>query len=312
MAAAQALSISPTFGATDWPNRSVSILLPTAAGGNTDLMARLAADHLSKAFGQPFVVQNRPSAGGVLTSQQVGSADPDGYTILFAPHATILLTPLVQKLAFEPDKLLVPVTNVGTATQVVAVKSSLPVKSLPEFFAYARANQGKLNFAVAGVHNLTHLGATMMFKRSGVELGMVAVRGESEAITSLLSGSVDFYFGNASVLLNADRQNIRVLAVGSAQRLPAEPDLPTVAETIPGFVFASWNGFFVPTGTSGEIVAKLRGAIVEMVAVPEMKQRLLGLGIVPGGQSEAEVTATFAKDRESLAEAVEASGLKKP
>ena len=290
----------------------MSILLPTAAGGNTDLMARLAAEHLSKTFGQPFVVQNRPSAGGALASGQVGSADPDGYTLLFAPNSVVLLTPLVQSIPFDPDKQLVPVTNVGTGLQVVAIKRSLPARTLPEFLAYAKANPGKLNFAIAGANNITHLGAVLMFKRAGVDLAMVSARGEPQAITDLMAGSVDFYFGNASVLLNADQDKIRILAVGAPQRLTTEPELPTVSETIPGFVFQSWNGFFVPTGTPAEIISRLRNAVAELVRTPEMKQRLLTLGIVPGGQTEAEVTAAFDKDRESFAEAVTAAGIKKP
>lgn len=295
----------------DWPNRSVSILVPTAAGGNTDIMARFAAEHLNKKLGQPFVVQNRPSAGGVLTSQQIASADPDGYTMLFAPNSMILLTPLVQPAPFDADKI-VPVTNVGTGSQVAAVKSDLPVKTLAELIAYAKANPGKLNFASAGVNNISHLGPVLMFKMAGIELVHVAGRGEPQVVTDLISGNVDFYFGNTSVLLNSDRQKIRLLAVGTGKRITAAPELPTVSETLPGFEFASWNGFFVPKGTPEPVFDKLRASIVELVNTPEMQDRLTKLGIVPGGQSAAEVAATFKKDRESFAAAVAAAGIKKP
>ena len=297
--------------AQDWPSRSVSILVPTAAGGNTDLMARLAAEHLNKKLGQPFVVQNRPSAGGVLTSQQVGTADPDGYTILFAPNSMILLTPLVQTLTFEPDKLLVPVTNVGTGSQVVAIKKSLPVTTLTEFLSYAKANPGKLNFVIAGTNNISHLGPILLFKKAGVDLAMVPGRGEPQAITELMGGNVDFYFGNASVLLNSDMEKLRILAVGTSKRIAAAPQLPTISETIPGFEFASWNGFFVPTATPEDVISKLRATIVDLVSTQEMKDRLTQVGIVPGGQSKAEVEATFKKDRESFAEAVNVAGVKK-
>ncbi len=310
--AAALLAFAGSSSASDWPGKSVSILVPTAAGGNTDLMARLAAEHLNKKFGQPFVVQNKPSAGGVLTSREVGTADPDGYTVLFAPSSMILLTPLVQALPFDPDQLLVPVTNVGTGSQVVAVKRSLPVTTLTEFLAYAKANPGKLNFATAGVNNISHLGPVLLFKRAGVELAMVATRGEPAAITDLMGGSMDFYFGNASVLLNADMTKIRILAAGTPKRLAAAPEIPTISETMPGFVFQSWNGFFVPRNTPEAMQAKLRGAIAEMVGTPEMQKRLTGLGIVPGGQSKDEVAAVFKKDRESFAEAVNAAGIKKP
>lgn len=309
-----ALAVSAPVGAQTtpdvWPSRSVSILVPTAAGGNTDIMARFAAEHLSNKLGQPFVVQNRPSAGGVLTSQQVGSADPDGYTVLFAPSSMIVLTPLVQNVPFNPDQL-VPVTNVGTGAQAVAVRKSLPVTTLAEFITYAKANAGKLNFTTGGVNNISHLGPVLLFRRAGIELVHVPARGEPQAVTDLISGSVDFYFGNTSVLLGSDLDKIRLLAVGTAQRLPGAPDLPTVAETIPGFEFASWNGFFVPKGTPDAITEKLRGTIVELVNSPTMKDRLTKLGIVPGGQTREEVAATFRKDAESFAEAVKAAGIKK-
>ncbi len=310
VAVATLASVLPA-SANDWPQRSVSILVPTAAGGNTDIMARFAAEHLNNKFGQPFVVQNRPSAGGVLTSQQVSTVDPDGYTVLFAPSSMILLTPLVQNAPFNPE-LLVPVTNVGTGAQAAAIRHSLPAKTLPEFIAYAKAHPGKLNYTTGGVNNLSHLGPVLMFRKAGIELVHVPARGEPQAITDLLSGSVDFYFGNTSVLLGSDLEKIRLLAVGSAKRLPGAPNLPTVAETIPGFEFASWNGFFVPKGTPEAVIEKMRAAIVEFVSTPAMKDKLTKLGIVPGGQSREEVAATFKKDAASFAEAVAAAGIKKP
>jgi tripartite-type tricarboxylate transporter receptor subunit TctC len=299
--------------ATDWPTRMVTILVTTAAGGNTDLMARIAADHLAARFGKPFVVENRPSAGGALASGQVASAAPDGYTILFTPHVAILLTPLVQKLNFDPETRLVPVTNVGTGSQVVAVRRSLPVNNLAEFLAYAKANPGKLNFAAAGTNNITHLGPVLLFKRAGIDVVMVPSRGEPQAIADLMAGNVDFYFGNISVLLpQRDHPAIKLLAVGAAQRLPVAPDLPTVSETVPGFVFSSWNGFLVPTGTPDDIVEKLREAVTAMVKTPEMSAHLLELGILPGGQTKEQVAEVFQNDRRKFAEAIKAAGMSPP
>ena len=305
---------SPTFafGADEWPSRQVSILVPTAAGGNTDLMARLAAEYLQTKLGKPFVVINKPSAGGVLTTEQTVNSPADGYTLLFAPSATVLLTPLVQQISVDPIKQLTPVTNVGTGSQVVAVKRSLPVSNLSEFLAYARANPGKLNYVVAGVNNISHLGPLLLFKRANVDLVMVPQRGEPQAIGDLISGEVDFYFGNASVLLQqADSEKIRILAVGTAERIAAAPQLPTISETIPGFVFGSWNGFFVASGTPEPITSRLRQAIIDMTAQPELQKRLRDLGVVSGGQTEAQVKAVFEKDRESFAAAVAAAEIKK-
>jgi tripartite-type tricarboxylate transporter receptor subunit TctC len=312
-AAVAALSFLSESSALDWPNRPVTILVPTAAGGNTDLMARMAADHLTTKFGKPFVVENKPSAGGVLTSTQLAGAAPDGYTMLFAPNSMLLLTPLVQKVSFDADKQFIPVTNVGTGSQVVAVKRELPVKTLAEFLAYAKANPGKLNFAIAGANNISHLGPVLLFKRAGVELVMVPARGEPQAITDLMSGNVDFYFGNASVLLqHANHDKVRILAVGTAGRIAAAPDLPTISETLPGFVFASWNGFFFPQGTPDEIVTALRNEVSAMAKSREVSDRLTRLGIVPGGMNKDEVAATFKNDRQNFADAVKAAGILPP
>jgi tripartite-type tricarboxylate transporter receptor subunit TctC len=299
--------------ANDWPTKPVTIYVTTAAGGNTDMMARMAADHLAAKFGKPFVVENRPSAGGAQATGAVANAAPGGYAILFTPISAVLLTPLVQKMSFDPDKSLTPVTNVGTGSQVIAVKRNLPVNNLAEFLAYAKANPGKLNFAAAGTNNLSHLAPLLLFKLAGAEVVMVPSRGEPQAISDLMSGSVDFYFGNTSVLL-AQREHpaIKLLAVGTAERVPAAPDIPTASETTPGFVFASWNGFLVPNGTPEPIIEKLRDAVTEMVKKPDVADRLNKLGIIPGGQTKEQVAAVFASDRKNYAEAVKAAGIPAP
>jgi tripartite-type tricarboxylate transporter receptor subunit TctC len=311
--AAMALLSSPARPETDWPIRQVTIIVPTSAGGNTDLMARLAAQHLAEKFGQPFVVENKPGAGGALASAQVAHATPDGYTLLFTPNSTILLTPLVQKLNFDPDEELKPVTNVGTGSQVIAVKRSLGLNTLSEFIAYAKAYPGKLNFAVAGTNNISHLAPVLLFNLTGIELVMVPSRGEPQAVSDLKTGNVDFYFGNTSVLLaQKDDPAIKLLAVGTAKRVPAAPEIPTVSETVPGFFFASWNGFMVPANTSDEVVEKLRTEVTAFVKSPEISDHLSKLGIVPGGESKEEVAATFAHDRKAFADAVKAAGISPP
>ncbi len=311
--AAMTLVSASVQAATDWPTRQVTIIVPTGAGGNTDLMARLAAQHLSTKFGHPFVVENRPGAGGAVASGQVANAAPDGYTIMFTPNSMILLTPLVQKMSFNPDKVLKPVTNVGTGSQVVAVKRSLGVKNIDEFIAYAKARPGKLNYAVAGTNNISHLAPVLLFAKTGVDLVIVPSRSEPQAISDLKAGTVDFYFGNTSVLLALkDDPEIRLIAVGTATRVAAAPDLPTVSESVPGFVFASWNGFMVPAATPDDVVDKLRNEVSAFVKTPEISERLRNLGIVPGGAAKEEVAAVFDHDRKAFAEAVKAAGIPQP
>jgi tripartite-type tricarboxylate transporter receptor subunit TctC len=313
LAGASAVILSLPVRAAEWPARPVGVIVPLAAGGNTDMMARLAAQHLTEKLGQSFIVENRPSAGGAIATGQVAAAPPDGYTMLFTPASMLLLTPLLQKLSFNPGQQLIPVTNVGTGAQVIAIRRELPARTLPEFLAYAKANPGKLNFAVAGTQNISHLAPVLLFARAGVNLVMVPAKGEAQAISDLISGQVDFYFGNAAQLLpHADNARIRLLAVGTAQRIAAAPDLPTVAETFPGLVFSSWNGFVVPAATPGEIVDALRREVIALAKSPEVAHRLTTLGIVPGGLSKEEVAAVFKADREMFAAAVQAAGVPPP
>jgi len=299
--------------AADWPDRVVTVVVPFGAGGNTDMMARLAAQDLSARFGQTFVVENHPSAGGAIGTRIVADAKPDGYTLEFAASSMVTLTPQVQKLDFDPAKALVPITNVGTGTQMIAIRRSLPAKTLPEFLAYAKANPGKLNFSVAGTQNISQLAPALLFARAGVNIVMVPARSEPEAISDLLAGNVDLYFGNSSSLLPyRDNDKIRLIAVGTAQRIPAAPDLPTVAETLPGFEFSSWNGFLAPVQTPEPIVSAIGDEVTAFVKKPETSQRLSRLGIVPGGLTKEQNEAVFRHDTKAFAAAIKAAGISPP
>jgi tripartite-type tricarboxylate transporter receptor subunit TctC len=299
--------------ASDWPVRPVTVIVPFGAGGNTDMMARLGAQRLAAKFGQSFVVENRPSAGGALGTGQVATAAPDGYTLLFSAGSNITLTPQLQKLSFDPMKQLVPITNVGTGTQMIGIKRSLPVTTLPELIAYAKANPGKLNFTVAGTQNISHLAPVLLFARAGIDLVMVPAKSEPQAISDLIAGQVDLYFGNSSSLLpHINNDKVRLLAVGTAQRIGAAPDIPAVAETLPGFEFSSWNGFSAPAGTPETIITAIRSEIAALAKTPDVAERLTRLGIIPGGMSKAEIEAVFKKDYESFAAAIKAAGITLP
>ena len=300
----------PPARADDWPTRPVTIVVPFGAGGNTDMMARLAAQDLSQKFGQNFIVENRPSPGGVIGVREVVQAQPDGYTLLFCASSMITLTPQIENLEFDPIKQLVPITNVGTGAQVMAIKRSLPATNLPEFLAYAKANPGKLNFSTAGTQNLSHFSPVRLFKETGVELVMVPARAEPQAISDLMGGVTDVYFGNASSLLPlANNDQIRLIAVSTPQRLTAVPDLPTVAETVPGFAAVSWNGFLAPAGTPANIIDALRNEVTALVKKPQIAQRLAGLGIVPGGMTGDQIEAMFRSEHETFAGVIKFLGI---
>ena len=303
-------ALSPPARADDWPTRPVTIVVPFGAGGNTDMMARLAAQDLSQKFGQNFIIENRPSPGGVLGTREVVEAEPDGYTLLFCASSMVTLTPQLEALEFDPVKQLVPITNVGTGAQVMAIKRSLPVSNLPEFLAYAKANPGKLNFTVAGTQNLSHFSPVRLFKSTGVDLVMVPARSEPQAISDLMSGVADVYFGNASALLPlAHNDQVRLIAVSTPQRLAGAPDLPTVAETVPGFEAVSWNGFLAPVGTPAPIIEAIRKEVTALVKTPEVTQRLTSLGIVPGGQTQAEIRTMFRKEHDTYAGVIKIVGV---
>jgi len=312
MVAALTLLAGPVR-ASDWPNRSVTVIVPFGAGGNTDMMARLGAQHLTAKFGQTFVIENRPSAGGALGTGLVAAAAPDGYTLLFAASSMIVLTPQVQKLNFDPMKQLVPITNMGTGTQMIAIKRDLPVKTLPEFIAYAKANPGKLNYTVAGTQNVSHLAPALLFARTGIDVVLVPAKSEPQAISDLMSGQVDLYFGNSSSLLpHIDSDKVRLIAVGTPQRIPTAPDIPAVAETLPGFEFSSWNGFLAPTGTPDAIITAIRNEVAAFAKSPEISDRLTKLGIIPGGMTAEQNDAAFKKDYESFVAAAKAAGIEPP
>jgi tripartite-type tricarboxylate transporter receptor subunit TctC len=193
---------------------------------------------------------------------------------------------------------------------MIAIKRALPAETLPQFIAYAKANPGKLNFTVAGTQNISHLAPVLLFARAGIELVMVPAKSEPQAVSDLISGQVDLYFGNSSALLpHVNNDKIRLIAVGTAQRIAAAPDIPSVAETLPGFEFSSWNGFLAPAGTPEPIITAIRNEVTALAKSPEISDRLSKLGIVPGGLPKEATEAVFKKDFESFAAAIKAAGI---
>jgi tripartite-type tricarboxylate transporter receptor subunit TctC len=297
--------------ASDWPARPVTIIVPFVAGGNTDMMARLAAERLAAKFGHPFVIENIGGAGGVIAAGQVARAAPDGYTLLFGAGSQLTLAPLVQKINYNPDKDLIPVTEFGTGPQIMGVKADLPVNTLPEFIAYAKANPGKLSYAGVGVQTVTAIAAGVLKARAGLDMTLVPYKGGVQAVGDLIAGHVDMYFGNASEMLpHLDSGKMKLLAVATSQRIPQAPNLPAVAETLPGFQFGSWNGFMVPAGTPQDVIDRLVAGSIEAVSTPSVREKLVQSGIVPGGTTPAQVAERFKADRKAFAEAVEIMGLK--
>jgi tripartite-type tricarboxylate transporter receptor subunit TctC len=300
-----------TAHAVDWPVKPVTIVVPFVAGGNTDMMARLAAERLAAKFGHPFIIENRGGAGGVTGAAHVARSAPDGYTFLFGAGSQLVLAPLVQKVPYDPDKDLVPITEFGTGPQVLGVAAGMPVNTLQEFIEYAKARPGKLTYAGVGVQTVTTIAAGVLIARSGLTMTLVPYKGGIQAVGDLIAGHVDMYFGNASEMLpHLNSGKMKLLAVATPNRIPQAPDLPAVAEFFPGFAFGSWNGFMAPGGTPKEIVDKLVEGSIEAVNTPAVKERLVQSGIVPGGTTPAQVAERFKADKQMFADAVKVMGLK--
>ena len=296
--------------AQDWPNKPVTIVVPFPAGGNTDTMARLAADYLTRTNGQNFIVENRPTAGGLVASAQVARSDPDGSTLFFASAGQLIIQPLMQKVNYDPDKDFIPVSIFGTGPFILGIRSNLPVKTMQELITFAKAQKDKLNVASAGMSSIGHLSAALFGKKAGLEFVFVPYKGGGPAMQALLNHETDIYFGNASELLqHIEGGRIRVLGVSSQKPMPQIPDVPPVATLFPTFKTSSWNGFFVPAGTPAPIVAKLEQQIVAAVKDPTIRKRLEALGIEPVGNTSKEFAATIEDDKPTYREAVEAAGL---
>jgi tripartite-type tricarboxylate transporter receptor subunit TctC len=285
--------------AQPWPSKPVKIIVPFAAGGATDVVARLLAQKLTGEWGQSVVVENRSGAGGNIGGDAVAKSPPDGNTLLMASGAIVIAGPHMYKsLPYDPMRDLVAITNVATGPQVIAVATNVPVKDLAELIAYAKANPGKLNYGSAGVGAQTHLAAENFAHAAGIELTHVPYKGESAAITDLMGGQIQLVTANLSAALSFVREGrIRALAVTSRERNPQLPDVPAVAEVLPGFENSGWFGLFAPAGTPKEIIEKIYRDSARIALSDEFRAKLAQLGMVPVANTPAEFNA--ANRRES-------------
>ncbi|MGD0026414.1 MAG: tripartite tricarboxylate transporter substrate binding protein, partial [Xanthobacteraceae bacterium] len=282
-AAAISLAASSVISrAADWPNRRATIIVPYAAGGLSDLLARLCGQILSEKFGQPFIVENRPGGGGIVAALTVANAAPDGYTLLLSPPGPIVIVPMIETVTYDPDRFA-PISTVEHAPLLFAIKSSLPVKTLADFIAYAKANPGKLNYSSGGIGAVTHLLAALFASRAGLDIVHVPYKGTIQAIFALLSSEVDMFFSTSSEMipyLSDDR--IRILATSSSKRLSALPEIPAIGEMFPGFSLDPWNGLLATPGTPRNIVDKIAEALISASKAPWMLDQLAKLGVLPG------------------------------
>src|SRR5712691_2175891 len=295
-----------------WPQRPVRIVVPYAAGGNSDGMARIAAQRLTDAFGETFVVENRVGANGALAADAVARSPGDGYTLLWGVTPPITINPAMAKVNYDPIKDFAPISVVGVNGFVLLVNKDFPPKSVAEFIAHVRAQPIKLAYAEGSTGSITHLTMALFLKRAGLDMTNVSYRGNAPALTDVVAGHLPTMMSNISdAIPQAAAGSVRLLAVSSAKRAPQLPDVPTVAESgFPGFNVLTWNGLMAPAGTPKEIVGKIAAEIGRAVKDPQFLARLEQYGADPLGNTPEEFTAMVASETALWAETVRSLGLK--
>jgi tripartite-type tricarboxylate transporter receptor subunit TctC len=270
-------------GAQAWPNRVVRFIVPLAAGGPTDVIARIVAEQLSKIWNQQVVIENRGGAGTNIGTEVVARSDPDGYTALYATSSLAVNRSLYRSLGYDPIADFAPVTHLSSFSLFMFVPNSSPARSVAEFIAFAKANRGKVTLASPGTGSTPHLAGELFKRMAGIEMTHVPYRGAAPALNDLIPGRVDVYFGSGVLLENARSGQVRALAVTGAKRDPAAPELPTIAEAgLPNYEVSSWHGLFVPARTPREIVKKMNADTIAALADPAVKGKLEqgGYGVV--------------------------------
>ena len=304
-----AIASIPGASALDYPTRSVRFVVGYPAGGSTDIIARLIGQRLSERLGQQFVIENKPGAGNNIGTETVVRADPDGYTVLLVNPANYINASLYTNLKFNFIRDIAPVASFNRVPNVMTVNKEVPAKTVAEFIAYAKANPGKINMASSGNGTSVHLSGEMFMVMSDTKMQHVPYRGAAPAITDLLGGQVQVIFDNMpSIIEHVRSGSLRALAVTTAVRSPQLPDVPTVAETVPGYEASALFGMGVPKKTPPEIIDKLNKEINAVLAEPELRKRLIELGGEPLIGTPEAFGAMIAAETEKWEKVVKFSG----
>ena len=292
------------------PERPMRLIVSFAAGGSTDVTARLIAQALSERLGQPVVVENRPGAAGNIGAEAAARSAPDGHTLFMAVSGIMAANKaLYRKLPFDPERDFTPISQVAFIPNLVVVHPEVPANNLAELIAYAKANPGKLNYGSAGAGTSLHLAAPLLASRAGIEMVHVPYRGGAPAATDLLAGKIHVIASPmVEVITYVQAGKLRPLAVTTAHRSPALPEVPTVAETLPGFEVALWNGIVGPAGMPQAAVARLSTEIGSVLRTPEMRRKLAEQGSEPAPSTPEEFAAFIHAEIPRWAEIVRISG----
>jgi tripartite-type tricarboxylate transporter receptor subunit TctC len=311
-AAGAALPVfSPAVWAQAYPNRPIKLIAPFPPGGSIDLTSRLMGQWLSEKLGQQVVIENKPGAGGNVGSELAIKSPPDGYTLLTCSVANAISATLYEKINYSFANDIAPIAGISRAPNVMVVHPSVPAKTVPEFIAHAKANPGKINMASSGVGTSIHLSGELFKMLTGVKMEHVPYRGSAPMLTDLLSGQVQVAFDNMQPSIpHIKAGTLRALAVTTATRAAALPDLPPIADFVPGYEASTWNGLCAPKGTPAEIVGRLNKEINGALADEKIKARLAEMGAWPLPGSPADAAKLVADEIAKWAKVIRAANLK--
>src|SRR5262245_40975683 len=298
--------------AQSWPQRPIKMIVPFPAGGGTDFIGRLTAKHLSERLGQQVYVENRGGANGAIGLQALMQSDPDGYTIAASSDTPLVVNPwLYEKLPYSPLRDFVPVATMVRFPGMLAVHPSVPARSIAELITLAKSKPGELTYASAGIGNFSHLAMELFSSATGVKLLHVPYRGTGPASLALVAGEVQMGFNNVQTLLqNVQAGQVRALAVAEPKRMPALPDLPAVAETVPGFEMAPWVGIIVPTGTPRDVVSRLSEATLAVMRDPEVVKLLTDQQVTTMALGPIDFGALIKRDLDKWEKVIKTAGIK--
>jgi tripartite-type tricarboxylate transporter receptor subunit TctC len=312
-AGAAAVGLAPkAFAQQTWPQKPVTIICPFAAGGNTDGIARMAAQRMTEAYGTTVNVENRPGAGGAVAADFVAKAAPDGYTLLIGALPVMAIVPAMQTVRYDSIKDFAPISNIATNPFALVVNKDLPIKTLADFVAYVKARPDKLSYSSAGVGSLNHLSMALFLKRADLQMAHVPYRGNAPALADVVAGHVPAMFSNLSdALPQINGGAVRLLAVSSEGRSALAPDAPTVAESgYPGFNVLTWNGLMAPARTPTAIIEKIADTMSAAIKDEPFRKQLADYGVDPLAARPAEFAAMLKQDMVIWKEAVDVAGVK--
>jgi len=310
LASLAALVTAPALAQT-YPHRQITLLVPWAPGGSTDILARIVALHLHQSMGQPVIIENRTGGAGNIGTGAAARATPDGYTILFNTMSVHTMNhALIASMPFDGVKDFSPITLLAYVTNTMVVHPSVPANTVPEFIAYAKANPGKIAYASSGPGSTNHLCAAMLEKMAGIEMLHVPYRGGAPAVADTVSGQVQLFFtAGTQSLEHVKAGKLKLLAVTEAKRSPFLPDVPTVGETVPGYEMTVWYGAFGPPGMPKDIVTKLNSEIARALFLPEVKSRMDAIAVEVASSSPEELGERMRKDAEKWGGIIKSIGI---